>query len=83
LTVGAYTIGKSIVLRFFWYPTFVYSTCVCGDTAIPVVQRDEHRLGSYGNRGGKREVKGGGEEQFELLLVLIDALEEPSNLVWL
>jgi hypothetical protein len=30
----------------------------------------------------KREVKGGGEEQFELLLVLIDALEEP-DLVWL
>ena len=31
----------------------------------------------------KGEVKGGGEEQFELLLVLIDALEEPSDLVWL
>jgi hypothetical protein len=29
----ANTIGKSIVLRFFWYPTFVYSTCVFGDTA--------------------------------------------------
>ena len=56
---------------------------MCGDTAIPVVQRDEHRLGSYGNRGGKREVKVGGEEQFELLLVLFDALEEPSDLVWL
>ncbi len=33
LTISAYTIGKSIVLRFFWYPTFVYSTCVFGDTA--------------------------------------------------
>ena len=31
----------------------------------------------------KGGVKGGGEEQFELLLVLIDALEEPSDLVWL
>jgi hypothetical protein len=29
------------------------------------------------------EVKGGGEERFELLLVLINDLEEPSNLVWL
>ena len=56
---------------------------VCGDTAIPVVQRDKHQLGSYGNRGGKREVRGGGEEQFELLLVLINDLEEPSDLVWL
>ena len=56
---------------------------MCRDTAIPVVQRDEHRLGSYGNRGSKREVKDGGGEQFELLLVLIDALEEPSDLVWL
>ena len=40
-------------------------------------------LGSYGNRGGKREVKGGGGEPFELLLVIIDDLEEPSDLVWL
>jgi hypothetical protein len=31
----------------------------------------------------KGEVKSGGEEQFELLLVLINDLEEPSNLVWL
>ena len=31
----------------------------------------------------KGEVKGGGEKQFELLLELIDALEEPSHLVWL
>jgi hypothetical protein len=31
----------------------------------------------------KGEVKGGGEEQFELLLVIIDGLEEPSVLVWL
>jgi hypothetical protein len=31
----------------------------------------------------KGEVKGGGEEQFELLLILIDALGEPSDLVWL
>jgi hypothetical protein len=31
----------------------------------------------------KVEVQGGGEQQFELLLVLIDALEEPSNLVLL
>jgi hypothetical protein len=29
----------------------------------------------------KGKVKGAGEEQFELLLVLIDALEEPSDLV--
>jgi hypothetical protein len=28
-------------------------------------------------------VKGGGGEQFELLLVLINELEEPSDLVWL
>jgi hypothetical protein len=27
----------------------------------------------------KGEVKGGGEKQFELLLVLIDDLEEPSD----
>ena len=60
LTVSAYTIRKSIILRFFWYPTFVYSTCVCGDTAIPVVQRDKHLLGSYGNRDSRREVKGCG-----------------------
>jgi hypothetical protein len=81
--VSAYTIGKSIILRFFWYPTFVCSTRVCGDTAIPVVQRDKHWLGSYGNRDSKREVNGGGGEQFELLLVLINDLEEPSDLVWL
>ena len=56
---------------------------MCGDTAIPEVQRDKHQLGSYGNRGGKREVKGGGEEQFQLLLVLMNDLKEPSNLVWL
>ena len=56
---------------------------VCGDTAIPVIQRDEHRLGSYGNRGCKREVTGGQGEQFELLLVLVNGLEEPSDLVWL
>jgi hypothetical protein len=56
---------------------------VCGDTAIPVVQRDKHRLRSYGNRESKREVKGSEEEQFELLLVIIDDLEEPSDLVWL
>jgi hypothetical protein len=31
----------------------------------------------------KGEVKGGGGEQFELLLVLINDLEEPSDLVWL
>jgi hypothetical protein len=31
----------------------------------------------------KGEVKGGGEKQFELLLVLINDLEEPSDLVWL
>jgi hypothetical protein len=31
----------------------------------------------------KREVKGGRGEQFELLLVIIDDLEEPSDLVWL
>jgi hypothetical protein len=37
-------------------------------------------LGSYGNRGCKREVKGGRGEQFELLLVLINDLEEPFNL---
>ena len=35
LTVGAYTIGKSIVLRFFWCPIFVYMTSVSGDTSIP------------------------------------------------
>jgi hypothetical protein len=29
------------------------------------------------------KVKGGGGEQFELLLIIIDGLEEPSNLVWL
>jgi hypothetical protein len=56
---------------------------VCRDTAIPVVKRDENRLGSYGNRDSKREVKGSGGEQFELLLVIIDDLEEPSDLVWL
>jgi hypothetical protein len=28
-------------------------------------------------------VKGGEEEQFQLLLVIIDGLEEPSDLVWL
>ncbi len=56
---------------------------MCGDTAIPVVQRDKHQLGSYGKRGGKREVKGGLGEQFELLLVLVNGLEEPSDLVWL
>jgi hypothetical protein len=31
----------------------------------------------------KGEVKGGGEDQFELLMVLINDLEEPSDLVWL
>ena len=31
----------------------------------------------------KGEVKGGGWEQFELVLVIIDGLEEPSDLVWL
>ena len=31
----------------------------------------------------KGEVKGGGEKQFELLMVLINDLEEPSDLVWL
>jgi hypothetical protein len=31
----------------------------------------------------KGEVKGGGEKQFELLLVLMNDLEEPSDLVWL
>ena len=56
---------------------------MCRDTAIPVVQRDKHWLGSYGNRDSKREVKGGGGEQFEFLLVLINDLEEPSDLVWL
>jgi hypothetical protein len=56
---------------------------VCRDTAIPVVQRDKHGLGFYGNRGCKREVKGGGGKQFELLLVLMNDLEEPSDLVWL
>ena len=35
LTVGAYTIGKSIVLRFFWCPIIVYTTSVSGDTSIP------------------------------------------------
>ena len=30
LTISAYTIRKSITLRFFWYPTFVYNTCVFG-----------------------------------------------------
>ena len=48
-----------------------------------MVQRGKHWLGSYSNRGGKREVKGGGGEQFELLLVLINELEEPSDMVWL
>jgi hypothetical protein len=53
---------------------------VCGDTAITVVQRDKHWLGSYGNRDSKRQVKFGGGKQFELLLVLINDLEEPFGL---
>jgi hypothetical protein len=36
--------------------------------------------GAFGSEG---EVNGGGGEQFELLLVIIDDLEEPSDLVWL
>jgi hypothetical protein len=32
---------------------------------------------------GKREVKGGRGKQLEVLLVIIDDLEEPSDLVWL
>jgi hypothetical protein len=31
----------------------------------------------------KGEVKGGGEDQFKLLMVLMNDLEEPSDLVWL
>ncbi len=31
----------------------------------------------------KGEVKGGEEKQFELLLVLMNDLEEPSDQVWL
>ena len=43
-------------LALLLVPHFCLSTCVCRDTAIPVVQRDKHWLGSYGNRdsGGKR-----------------------------
>jgi hypothetical protein len=33
LTISASTIGKRIILLFFWYPTLVYSTSVFGDTA--------------------------------------------------
>jgi len=32
---------------------------------------------------GKREVNGGRGKQLEVLLVIIDDLEEPSDLVWL
>ena len=33
-TAAAGTIGKSIVLCFFWYPSFVYTTGVSGDMSI-------------------------------------------------
>ena len=33
-TAAAYTIGKSVVLRFFWHPTFVHTTRVGRESSI-------------------------------------------------
>jgi hypothetical protein len=49
----------------------------------PMIEGSDSRSGTRDSCMAtvKGEVKGGGEEQFELLLVLINDLEEPSDLV--